>query len=63
MGASAPATEVITEIYVPRNDLASFFADVREDFRTNDVDLIYGTVRLIERDEESFLAWAREPWA
>ncbi len=25
--------------------------------------VIYGTIRLIERDEESFLAWAREPWA
>ena len=24
---------------------------------------MYGTVRLIERDDESFLAWAREPWA
>ena len=24
----------------------------------NDVDLIYGTIRLIERDDESFLAWA-----
>jgi len=26
-------------------------------------DLIYGTIRLIERDDESFLAWAREPYA
>jgi len=25
--------------------------------------VIYGTVRLIERDRDSFLAWAREPWA
>jgi FAD/FMN-containing dehydrogenase len=25
--------------------------------------IIYGTVRLIEQDDESFLAWAREPWA
>ena len=25
--------------------------------------MIYGTVRLIERDDESFLAWAREPYA
>jgi FAD/FMN-containing dehydrogenase len=63
LGATSPCTEVITEIYVPRAQLPSFFADVRDDFRANDVDLIYGTVRLIERDEESFLAWAREPWA
>jgi hypothetical protein len=27
------------------------------------VDVIYGTVRLVERDEETFLPWAREPWA
>ena len=25
--------------------------------------MIYGTVRLIERDDETVLAWAREPWA
>ena len=25
--------------------------------------MIYGTIRLIERDEESFLRWAREPFA
>jgi FAD/FMN-containing dehydrogenase len=25
--------------------------------------VVYGTVRLIEKDDESFLAWAREPWA
>jgi hypothetical protein len=25
--------------------------------------VIYGTVRLIERDDETVLAWAREPWA
>jgi len=27
------------------------------------VPLIYGTVRLIERDTDTLLAWAREPWA
>ena len=25
--------------------------------------MIYGTVRLIERDTETVLVWAREPWA
>jgi FAD/FMN-containing dehydrogenase len=63
LGAPQQATEMITEIYVPRPALASFMADVREDFRANGVDLIYGTIRLIERDDESVLAWAREPWA
>jgi hypothetical protein len=36
---------------------------VREDFRRHAVDLIYGTVRLIRRDEDTFLPWAREDWA
>lgn len=62
-GAATAATEMITEIYVPRDALTAFLAEARNDFRANAVNLIYGTVRLIERDEESFLAWARQPWA
>jgi FAD/FMN-containing dehydrogenase len=58
-----PASEVITEINVPRDTLQDFLDEVREDFRKNKVDLIYGTVRLIERDDESFLAWAKQPYA
>lgn len=57
------ASEMITEIYVPRTSLASFLARARDDFRRHRVALIYGTIRLIEPDKESFLAWAREPWA
>ena len=35
---------------------------VREDFLRNGVNDIYGTVRLIEKDQDSFLAWARQPY-
>jgi FAD/FMN-containing dehydrogenase len=56
-------SEMITEVYVPRPLLAEFMAAAAEDFRRHGTDVIYGTVRLIERDAESFLAWAREPWA
>jgi FAD/FMN-containing dehydrogenase len=63
MQAPNPATEMITEIYVPRARLADFMADVAADFARSGVDVIYGTVRLIERDEDSFLAWARDRWA
>ncbi|MBA3329846.1 MAG: FAD-binding oxidoreductase [Actinobacteria bacterium] len=63
MSAEHQGTEMITEIYVPRARLADFMADVAADFRATAVDVIYGTVRLIERDEDSFLAWAREPWS
>ena len=63
LGAPDPATEMISELYVPRPTLADFLAEVREDLRRNRVELIYGSVRLIERDDESFLAWATQPWA
>jgi len=63
LGATTPASEMITEIYVPRDRLADFMGAVRQDFRRHGVDFIYGTIRLIERDRESFLAWAREAYA
>jgi FAD/FMN-containing dehydrogenase len=61
--APYPASEIITEINVPRSTLKGFFDEVREDFRKNNVELIYGTVRIIERDDETFLPWARQPYA
>jgi FAD/FMN-containing dehydrogenase len=61
--APHPASEIITEIFVPRDALLQFMAGARDDFRKNNVQIIYGTIRLIERDEESLLTWAREPHA
>jgi len=61
--ASVPATEAITEIYVVRSELAAFMGEVAEDFRSDGTQVIYGTVRLIERDDETFLAWAKERYA
>ncbi len=58
-----PASEMIAEIYVPRAALAAFLVAARDDLRRHSAELIYGTVRLIERDDETFLAWARQPWA
>lgn len=63
LGVADRATEIITEIYVPRAGLTKFMEAVRDDFRRNKVELIYGTIRLIERDDESFLAWAKESFA
>src|SRR6266702_1210903 len=54
---------IITEIYVPRPDLSDFLAHAGELLRSNRTIVIYGTVRLIEKDDESFLAWAKEPYA
>ncbi len=57
------ATEAITEIYCERDALERFMADVRDDARRHQVNIIYGTIRLIEQDRESFLAWAKKSYA
>ena len=62
-GAEFKATEMITEIYVERPRLAAFMEDAREVLRDRQANVIYGTVRLIEQDDETFLAWARKPYA
>lgn len=60
--AAHPGSEMITELYVPRQDLPRFMAEVAADFRQHGTQVIYGTVRMIDRDAETFLAWAHEPW-
>jgi FAD/FMN-containing dehydrogenase len=54
---------MIAELYVPRLLLADFLAAAVHELRRLGADVIYGTVRLSERDDETVLAWAREPWA
>src|SRR4029079_16799384 len=54
---------IITEIYVPRSDLPDFLAQAADLLRSNRTTVIYGTVRLIEKDDESFLAWAKQSYA
>jgi FAD/FMN-containing dehydrogenase len=61
--ACHPGSEMITELYVPRPRLAAWLADARRLLRELRADVIYGTIRLIERDDETVLAWARERWA
>ena len=58
-----PGSEMITEIYVPRDRLADFLHEAADVLRQAGAEVVYGTVRLIERDDESFLAWARDSWA
>ncbi len=62
-GRATARSEMISELYVPRLALPAFLAEVAEDFRRHRVELIYGTVRLVERDDETVLAWARSDWA
>ncbi len=57
------ASEMITELYVPRTKLAHFLMSAGVELRRSEAKVIYGTVRLIERDEDSFLPWARDSFA
>ena len=58
--ASHRSSEVITELYVPRHKLTPFLDALAAELRTRRADVIYGTVRLIERDDETFLPWATQ---
>jgi UDP-N-acetylenolpyruvoylglucosamine reductase len=53
-------TEMITEAYVTWENFIPFMAKVRQDYIDHYVDMTYGTIRFIEKDEDTFLAWARE---
>jgi FAD/FMN-containing dehydrogenase len=57
------ASEVITELYAPRPQLASVLRSLRAELRDAQADVVYGTVRLIERDDETFLPWAKQDYA
>src|SRR2546425_866024 len=57
------ATEAITEIYCERDALERSMVDVASHARRNETEIIYGSVRWIEADRESFLAWAKKPYA
>jgi FAD/FMN-containing dehydrogenase len=63
LGGKGASSLVITEIYVPRERLADFLAQAADLLRSLGVLVIYGTVRLIEKDDESFLPWAKESYA
>jgi FAD/FMN-containing dehydrogenase len=63
IGGKSESSLIITEIYVPREALADFLAQAAELLRSLGVLVIYGTVRLIEKDDESFLSWAKDSYA
>ena len=50
---------MIVEVYVPRKALFHFLEKVRPILMGNHIPLVYGTVRFIEQDKDSFLAWAK----
>lgn len=63
MCAQHPASETISELYVPRAALSDFLLDAADVLREKRANVIYGTVRLIQKDDESRLPWARQDYA
>ncbi len=63
LNAGSKCTETITEVYVPLESLADFMDAAARELRTRKANVIYGTIRLIEQDDETFLNWARQPYA
>ena len=63
LGARTKGSEMITEIYVQRDKLAAFMETARVALREHRANVIYGTVRVIEKDDETVLAWARDRYA
>jgi FAD/FMN-containing dehydrogenase len=56
-------SELITELYVPREAIGQFLGVLAEDARRHRMDIIYGTVRQIRAEHETRLRWARQDWA
>jgi FAD/FMN-containing dehydrogenase len=57
------ASLMIGEQYVPPDALLDFLGEARQVLRDTGVEDIYGTIRTIQPDEVSYLAWARAHFA
>ncbi len=60
MGSEKPGSEMITEVYVPMAQLPAFMSKASDTLRREQANVIYGTIRLIEQDDETFLNWAKQ---
>ena len=63
LGAPSRGADLILEIYVPRPELISFLEESRRALLASGLPLVYGTIRFIEQDKDSFLAWAKKRYA
>ncbi len=63
LGPDYAGADLILEVYVPRTELIPLLEDARRILLTSGMPLIYGTVRFIEQDKDSFLAWAKNRYA
>lgn len=63
LGSKCRGSEMITELYVPMEKLERFLEDCRVLLRERQADLVYGTIRISERDNDAFLPWAKQATA
>lgn len=59
----APVSLMLSELYTPRDKLPEFMARSAAVLRESGIPNIYGTIRLIEQDDETFLPWAKQKYA
>ncbi|MDP2206607.1 MAG: FAD-binding oxidoreductase [Alphaproteobacteria bacterium] len=60
---TAKSSLVISEIYAEREKLTEVMEACRAAALRRGMNIVYGTVRFIEQDTESFLPWARKKYA
>ena len=63
LGPDSVGADLIVEVYVPRAELIPLLEDARRILLASGMPLIYGTVRFIEQDKDSYLAWAKKRYA
>ena len=63
MGWDTFASLVLTELYVPRRSFVEFMESVKTQLMSSGANVVYGTVRLIEPENETALPWAKEDYA
>jgi FAD/FMN-containing dehydrogenase len=63
LGADFVGADLILEVYVPRSELIPLLEDARRILLASGMPLVYGTVRFIEQDKDSYLAWAKKRYA
>lgn len=60
MGSPHRSSEMITELYVPPAELVGFLKAAARCLSEREAQVIYGTIRIIQADDETLLPWARE---
>jgi FAD/FMN-containing dehydrogenase len=56
-------SEVLSEFYVPLVELPNFLQRAKDYFLANNQNVIFSSIRFIEKDDETFIPWARERYA